>query len=222
MKLLLTSGGIENDTIRAAFFGLVGGSVTGKKCVFVPTASTINDGDKCWLVDAMASIRSLGEWASFDIVDLACEGIDHVARLSAADVIVAWGGSEYFLNYWLRKHIGDGLKDLINDKVWVGASAGSMVLGNPVNYVASQQIYVEYTPAEYRDENVYSLVDFAILPHYGSDEYIGTSVEQIEASANLVSGKVYALDDQSAIVVNGENIEVVGGDEWRVFGDGRI
>ena len=59
MKLLLTSNGISNPSIAQALLELMDKTPETSTVVFVPTASTIETGDKKWLIDDLWNIKSL-------------------------------------------------------------------------------------------------------------------------------------------------------------------
>jgi len=128
MKLLLTSAGITNKTIKHAMQDLLGKSFKTLSVAFIPTAANVESGDKAWLIDNLNEFKQLGI-ASLDIVDISALPKDiWEHRLSQAQVLIFGGGNTYHLMYWLEK---SGLKKLLpkllESKVYVGISAGSMV-----------------------------------------------------------------------------------------------
>lgn len=59
MKLLLTSNGISNPSIAQALLELLNKTLGETTVVFVPTASTIETGDKKWVIDDLWKIKAL-------------------------------------------------------------------------------------------------------------------------------------------------------------------
>ncbi len=59
MKLLLTSNGISNPSIAQALLELMDTTPEASTVVFVPTASTIETGDKKWVIDDLWNIKAL-------------------------------------------------------------------------------------------------------------------------------------------------------------------
>lgn len=59
MKLLLTSGGLSNQSIVDALFDLVGKKSENTSLVFIPTASNVEKGDKDWLIDDLINLKIL-------------------------------------------------------------------------------------------------------------------------------------------------------------------
>jgi len=69
MKLLLTSAGISNDSIKESFFNLIGKKPGDVSLAFIPTASNIEMGDKHWLIEDLIRLKNLN-LKSISIVDI--------------------------------------------------------------------------------------------------------------------------------------------------------
>ena len=59
MKLLLTSAGITNNSIKDALAGLIGKRFSDSKMVFIPTAANVEEGDKGWLIDDLKNFQAI-------------------------------------------------------------------------------------------------------------------------------------------------------------------
>ncbi len=59
MKILLTSGGITNESIKTALFDLVGKNPEDTSLTFIPTASNMEQGDKSWLINDLINFKKL-------------------------------------------------------------------------------------------------------------------------------------------------------------------
>jgi len=70
MKLLLTSAGITNESLKKALLDLVGKEVSKTKIAIVPTASNMEEGDKDWLINDYQNLKKIG-FEEIDIVDYA-------------------------------------------------------------------------------------------------------------------------------------------------------
>ena len=89
MKLLLTSGGITNQSIAKTLFELVGKKPEETKLVFIPTAANVEVGDKKWLIDNLINLQKLN-FKEIDIVDIsAVEEKIWRPKLERADVLSA-------------------------------------------------------------------------------------------------------------------------------------
>ena len=76
-----------------------------------------------------------------------------------ADVLLVIGGDAMYLCHWMRE---SGLADLLpslHDTVWVGLSAGSMVMTPRIG-----DDFVQWPPPTGGDETL-GIVDFSIFPH---------------------------------------------------------
>ena len=69
MKLLLTSSGITNQSIANALFELTGKKPEDTTVVFIPTAATIETGDKDWFITDLMNLKKLN-FKSIEITDI--------------------------------------------------------------------------------------------------------------------------------------------------------
>jgi dipeptidase E len=129
MKLLLTSAGIANDSIRDALVDLLGRPVEEAAAVLIPTAIyALPDGP----ADAWEMVRYVGGmgWKRLGIIELTALPTieeDHwLPAVEEADAIIVGGGNTGYLSYWLQQSgFADKLPDLARDTVYFGVSAGS-------------------------------------------------------------------------------------------------
>lgn len=217
MKLLLTSSGISNQFIAKALFDLVGKKPMDTSLVFIPTAANVEVGDKSWLINDLNNLKKLN-FKSIDIVDIAVV-IKEVltARLAPADILFFEGGNSYYLMEWINKSgLADMLPELLKNKVYVGVSAGSMVVSKDLGLKVSQTIYEE--DSERTEElNGLNLVDFYILPHLNSSYFNKVREDSIKEAISGMTEVVYALDDNSALKVIDDQIEVISEGKWVVY-----
>lgn len=214
MKLLLTSAGLSNKTITKALTDLLGEPTEGKRLAFVPTAANVEDGDKHWLIDDYNNCRKAG--FEVDIVDISALSKDQwLPRLEGAKVLFFGGGNTFHLMHWMKKSgLTDILPELLKTRVYAGISAGSCVAG-PTIYNSVQNLFGEKYELEIKGG--LSMVDLQFIPHLNSPYFDKIRKENLELAAKDLEEPVYALDDQSAMVVNGDQIEVVSEGEWHKF-----
>ncbi len=110
-------------------------------------------------------------WKSLGVLELtALPSIDKelwVPMVQETDVLLVNGGDPLYLCYWMRQ---SGLADLLpslHGTVWVGLSAGSMVMTPSIG-----EDFVGWTPPTGGDETL-GLVDFSIFPHLDHPESAG-------------------------------------------------
>lgn len=216
MKLLLTSGGVTNPSIHSALVDLLDKPVAESRALLIPTAEwghPMCTPESAWrFVSGIGpgSLAGLG-WASVGLLELAA--LPTVGRdrwepwVRGADVLLVAGGDAAYLAHWLRR---SGLADLLpslSDTVWVGVSAGSMVLTPRVG-----ELFVEWPDAT--DDRTLGLVDFSLFPHL--DVFpTNTLAEAKRWAVEEIGGGAYVLDDQSAIVVVEGDVTVVSEGSWR-------
>ena len=152
-------------------------------------------------------------WASLGVLELTALPTIGAERwvpwVREADVLLVDGGEATYLAHWLQE---SGLADLLpelTDTVWVGVSAGSMALTPRIG-----DLFVEWRPED--GDATLGVVDFSIFPHVGL--FPGNTLEVAEQWAAELGNPAYALDEQSAVLVDGDRIEVVSEGEWRRFG----
>ncbi len=221
MKLLLTSAGIKNASIRSALVEMLGKPIEESSALAIPTASyghpMVTPAGALSFLNGTAStpMCELG-WKSLGILELTA--LPSVGRerwepwVRAADVLLVNGGDALYLAQWMRE---SGLLDLLpslDDTVWVGLSAGSMVMTPRVG-----EEFVETKPPITGDDRALGLVDFSIFPHLGHPALPENTMANAEIWASRLGGPAYALDDESAIAVVDGRVEVVSEGRWRRF-----
>ena len=216
MKLLLTSGGITNDSIRAALVDLLGKPITESNALCIPTAQWGHP--MCGPVSVRGFVSGLPPWGGMSALGWRSLGVLELTALPTigeerwvpwvreADVLLVDGGDATFLCHWMRQ---SGLADLLPslpELVWVGVSAGSMVMTPRIG-----DYFVEWPSAP--DDRTLGVVDFSIFPHL--DVFPTNTMDNAEAWAEDIAGPAYAMDDQTAIRVAGGTVEVVSEGQWK-------
>jgi len=134
-----------------------------------------------------------------------------VSWVREADVLLVDGGDATYLCHWMRE---SGLADLLpslSDTVWVGMSAGSMVLTPRVG-----DDFVSWTPPTGGDRTL-GIVDFSIFPHVDHELMPDNTMAAAERWAAEIGGPAYAVDDETAIRVLDGDVDVVSEGHWRFF-----
>jgi dipeptidase E len=230
-RLLLTSSGITNDTIREALVDLLGKPISESSALFAPNAIYAYPHGMAAAWQGLKPLAELG-WKTFGLLELSALPSlpDEVWRsqVEAADAIIVGGGNKFYLSYWMQR---SGLFDLLprlleQGKVYVGTSGGSMMVTAGLNY---DRDHYEKTGVYYDDEfdevmsssagsaETLALVDFVIRPHFNADYFPQTTSENMEKWAAKVDYPLYALDDDSALKVVDGSVEVISQGEWRLF-----
>ena len=184
MKMLLTSAGVANPSIRAALVDLLGKPIEEASALCIPTAQyghpMVGPGWRPWGFIAGKEelpMVALG-WRSMGILELtALPSIDEerwVPLVRETDVLLVSGGDSLYLYHWLNESGLAALLPELTDTVWVGMSAGSMVMAPRVG-----KDYVEWPPPSGKDTAL-GIVDFAICPHVNGDGRAGNTMAEAE------------------------------------------
>ena len=220
MKLLLTSGGVTNPTIQNTLVEMLGKPIAECNALCIPTAqwgqpvcgpTSVRGfivGGPPWLLCGMG-------WKSVGVLELTA--LPSIGRerwipwVQEADVLLVDGGEATYLCHWMRQ---SGLADLLpslSNMVWVGVSAGSMVMTPKIG-----KDFVDWKGSNDGDRTL-GLVDFSIFPHLNSEFLTWNTMAQAEKWAAEVDGPAYAIDEQTAIKVVDGSVEVVSEGSWRRF-----
>ncbi|TDO59974.1 dipeptidase E [Kribbella sp. VKM Ac-2571] len=219
MHLLLTSGGITNPSISDALVELLGKPIAESRALLIPTAMWGHPmlgptqvrgsvtGEPPWHMPRLG-------WESVGVLELtALPSIGEerwVPWVREADVLLVDGGDATYLCHWMRE---SGLYDLLpslHDTVWVGVSAGSMVMTPRIG-----DDFVSWTSAP--DDRTLGVVDFSIFPHLDHESMPENTLANAERWAAGLEGPSYAIDEQTAIKVTNGTTEVISEGHWKAF-----
>lgn len=220
MRLLLTSAGIKNARIHDALIDLLGKPIAECDALCIPTAaygSSYSTPAGPWRFISGRSEQPMTElgWRSLGVLELSAlpsMGSDRwVQWVREADALLVNGGDALYLNHWMRE---SGLADLLpslRNTVWVGFSAGSMVMTPRIG-----EAFVGWKPPSGGDEAL-GVVDFSIFPHVDHPDLPENTMAEAEKWAAGLSHPAYAIDDETAISVADDTVGVVSDGHWRRF-----
>ena len=224
MKLLLTSAGIKNASIAEALVKMLGKPIADARALCIPTAGygypEGNRPDNAWRFisgrEPQCPMCELG-WKSVGVLELTALPSIGAQRwqpwVRDADALLVNGGDAMYLCYWMRQSGLAKLLPSLDKLVWVGLSAGSMVMtpriGEP--FVASK-------PSITGDDVTLGFVDFSIFPHVDHPDLPENSMSGAARWAADIGGPAYAIDDETAIKVVDGAAEVISEGHWRLFG----
>jgi dipeptidase E len=156
-------------------------------------------------------------WKSLGLLELtALPSIDEeqwVPLVRKTDALLVGGGDPLYLRYWMQQ---SGLADLLpslQETVWVGVSAGSTVLSPNVG-----EEFVSWKPPGGGDDRGLGIVDFAMFPHLDHEALPDHSLASAETWAAHLPVPGYAIDDETAITVVDDTVDVVSEGHWKLFG----
>ena len=219
MKLLLTSAGISNKSIRNTLVDLLGKPIDESSALFIPTAIyAINGGAE---IIRKVICGTLGDpfcelgWKSLGILELtALPSLKKelwLPKLQETNALLVGGGDCQYLCYWMHQSgLAELLPSLLQKIVYVGLSAGSMIM------TSFGTTYGNHTlPAE--SNKSLGIVDFAIHPHLDYEGFPENSLTNLEKLASTLPMSSYAIDDNTAIKVTDTGIEVISEGHWKLY-----
>jgi len=218
MKLLLTSGGVTNTSIQEALVDLLGKPIEESNALCIPTAQW--GAPRCGPTSVRGFVCGTPPWGGMTALEWKSLGVLELTALSSigearwapwvrdADVLLVDGGEATYLCHWMRE---SGLADLLpslSEMVWVGVSAGSMVLTPRIG-----SDFVNWPSAP--DDCTLGVVDFSIFPHL--DAFPTNTLAAAERWAAEVGVPGYAIDEQTAIKLIDGTVEIVSEGNWKLF-----
>jgi dipeptidase E len=219
MKLLLTSGGVTNKSIEDALVELLGKPI--KECIALacstasyPMTNGAEMAQSFYSGTGSTPMTNLG-WKSVGILELSALASIPAevwqSQLQKANALLVNGGDPLYLNHWMQASgVADFLPTLDN-LVYVGLSAGSMIMTPRIG-----EEFVGWQQPSNTDKTL-GFVDFSIFPHLDHPMLTeNTMAAAIEWSKNL-GNPGYAIDEETAIRVVGKKIEVISEGNWRIL-----
>jgi dipeptidase E len=218
---LLTSGGVTNPSIQSVLVELLGKPVSECRALCVPTAQWGHPMCGPTSVRGFVAADPASDWQYLSGLGWASLGVLELTALSSigadrwvpwvreADALLVDGGDATYLCHWMRQ---SGLYDLLPslpDTVWVGVSAGSMVMTPRIG-----AYFVEWPLAP--DDRALGVVDFSIFPHLNL--FPANTLADAERWAADIGVPAYAIDEQTAIKVVDGSVDVVSEGQWTKFG----
>ena len=219
MKLLLTSGGISNSGIRSALIEMLDKPISQCRALCISTASYAHPmagPEAAWRFISgreETPMTNLG-WKSVGVLELTAlpslgEDLWH-PWVQNTDVFLVNGGDPMFLSYWMQK---SGLAGLLPTlpAVWVGLSAGSMIMTPRIG-----REFIQWSPPNDSDETL-GFVDFSIFPHLNHESLPWNTMANAERWAANIPGPAYAIDDQTAFRVIDGVVEIITEGHWELL-----
>jgi dipeptidase E len=222
MNFLLTSAGIKNMSIHNALVDLLGKPIAESSALCIPTASYAMPGGagQAWRFisgqNPNCPMCELG-WQSLGVLELtALPSIDKelwVPMVREIDVLLVNGGDALYLCHWMwQSGLADLLPSLRREAVYLGLSAGSMVMAPNVG----EEGFGSWRPPN-GDNSTLGMVEFSIFPHLDHERLPENTMAYAERWAAKVGVPGYAIDDQTAIKVTDGTVEVVSEGHWKLF-----
>lgn len=202
-KLFLTS---SFSDVAHYFEKFVGYQIKGKSVTFVTTAAVP---EECtgYIDDDKDSFERLG--VTIDEFDVSGKTRSEIEKTFAKnDFIYVSGGNTFYLLQELKKSMADQLlaEQIDNGKIYIGVSAGSMVLSPDISYV--QLIDDRSKAPDLINFTGLGIIPFYPLPHFMSEPFSDVIEKVLEHYENQLS--LVAITNAQAIEIEGFRQNIVG------------
>ena len=219
MRLLLTSGGITNVSIRKVLVDLLGKPIAESSALYIPTAAYAMPGGAgmAWKLISGRALSPLCElgWRSLGVLELTVlPSIDQelwVPLVKQTDALLVGGGDPLFLCEWMRRSGLAQLFPLLEDVVYVGVSGGSLVRAPTWGRSSSSVIGPSAVT------KLWGVVNVSMFPHVDNERLLPdhsmANAERWAARLPVPGG----ADDQTALRVTDGTVQVVSEGHWKLF-----
>ena len=189
---ILTSCGIIDEEFKNIFYRVINKvEIKEKKVLYITTAADgENDSDKSWMDEEYETILDLG-FSKENIYEFKI-GQKEI-NINDFDVIYMMGGNTFYLMDMIRKYNFDTVikKAMDNGIIYIGSSAGSIILGNSVEYA----LPFDENNVDLKDFSGLRIIDGIIIPHANRKEEFISKVKE------NIGEKLFLLYDENGIII---------------------
>jgi dipeptidase E len=138
--------------------------------------------------------------------------------MEQADILLFGGGNASHLLYWIKKSgLEEMLPELLRTRIYVGISAGSIVATKSLTFSSQEKKEIAKKLGEYVGEEALGFVNFHIRPHLNSPQFPSVRLPLIKKKAATIHEPIYAIDDDTAIKVVDDKVEIISEGQWERF-----
>ncbi|MBB3139386.1 Type 1 glutamine amidotransferase-like domain-containing protein [Halomonas organivorans] len=190
--------------VASLFVESVSGECAGKRVTFIPTAS-LTEEVNFYVAAGKEALENLG--MIVDELEISTAADDEIAsKLKANDYIYVSGGNSFFLLQELKRKGADRLiaEQVALGKVYIGESAGSIVLTHDIEYVAEMDD-VAAAPGMGSFASL-GLIDIYPVPHHTNHPFKGAIESIISTYEERLP--LCPISNTQAIVVSGDEYSI--------------
>lgn len=213
MKVVLASQGFTTDEIENEVALIVGKPAKDINIAIINESAYLIDKNKSkrWLINELANIeKHIG--GRIDFIDFYMQSIDEIRqRLFNADLVYIVGGKQHvYSKIFNETNIIGLIKEVANKKVIMGTSAGSVVLGKPIESKIFWKKRYNCNLEDFEYEEL-GIVPFNIIPHYMREDHKQWTKKFLEDVLLDNPFPVYAITDKQAVAYIDGKIKFIGG-----------
>lgn len=178
--------------------------IKGKTIAFIPTAA-IPEKIKFYVNADKKALQKIG--LIIDELEVSTATSEEILlKIRKNDYIFVSGGNTFFLLQELKKTGADKIiiEQINSGKLYIGASAGSMILSPNIEYAKDMDDYKK--AANLDDYSALSMVDFYPLPHHTNFPFKKATEKIISKYGSKL--KLVPISNSQTIMVNGGEIKI--------------
>lgn len=177
--------------------------LNGKTITFIPTAS-LAEAPRFFVKTAKKSLEELG--LIVDVLEITqCSSEEIKKRIASNDYIYVSGGNTFYLFKELKRKKADEMikSHILKGKLYIGESAGSMILSPNIEYVKLMDN--EKKGLLDGNYNALNVINFYPVPHLGNFPFINKVKKIIKQYGDL---NLIPFSNKQAILVEGDMVEL--------------
>ncbi len=214
MKVILASQGFTTNEIATEVSKIVGKSAGNINVAIINESMYFLDKehDKRWFIKELANLeKHLG--GKIDFVNFRAHAKAEIeTKLMSADLTYIVGGKQHIYSELFRKtDTVDLIEKVANERVLMGTSAGSIVLGKQIqsNQFWQERYRTKLEDIEYQELGI---VPFNIVPHYLRKDHQNWTKEFLQRTLSDNPFTVYAVKDNQAVTYVDGKTQFIGGE----------
>ena len=192
--------------VAGFLWDFVGEELQGKTVTFIPTAS-LTESVTFYVGAGRKALETLG--MKVDVLELTSASSQEMCdKLEQNDYIYITGGNTFFLLQELRKSGADKviIEQIQKGKLYIGESAGSMVLAPNIEYVTGMDDCRE--APELTSFEALGQVDFYPIPHYTNFPFKKIVNKIIDQYNDILP--LLPISNKQAIAIYNDEVRVMG------------
>ncbi len=185
-----------------------GESVKGKTVAFIDTASLVEDYTK-YVDDDRKAFIDLG--IIIKDLDIIGKHQNEMSKVfSESDMIFVSGGNTFYLLQELKKSNADQLiiDEIKKGKLYIGSSAGSIILSKDILYVDKMDDKRKATELE--NFLGLNMVDFYTLPHLNNEPFTEIVEDILKENNRIDKLHLVPISNHQVILVNNSQYKIIG------------
>ena len=170
-----------------------------------PSAALAEEGHASWLPLEQRDVKKFCKsYSKFDLKNKSEQELRDA--LKGIDILYCTGGNTFcLLDYMRQINFKSVLNDFLNkDGIYLGSSAGSIVMGPDIGFVAPID---DVSLSSLRDYTGLNFIDFYIMPHSDQEKFL-KPVELILEKLEAIGKKVIYLKDDQALWITDKVIRI--------------